>query len=670
MEKFPKWTFQEISFSELKKFLWHAKIASITVEIIRDRFTSALERGVSIDDNIASVKKDLRELFYINFNLPLNAEWKSQNWDNFIKSRLDRLANFKTPKEMEIFQDLFMSDSQEENIKFLESDDFFKVMYLKEWVLEIVNDFLQNDNDKIDFVRIFKGKKFSQEIFESLLDSQNFLKKLDKSWEELKFFIFGDDFIDFENSLSKIFLPWWYNRLFDEFLDKFPILDENGKIIRNHIFFKNPNYKKFFIYEEFLNLAEVYGVDNLEKICSFLNENNEIFWTRFLKVLTEIQKQNLVGFEEINIFLKKYITNNRDNINFLKKHSHIYKNPQILQIFEFFLKNKQKSFIDFLYKINENNKTMEELGILTNFEDFRFIADESIDEVILYERQISEFIPMDSKLASQWQNSIRTKSENKIREIATNRRFQYFFFKYREILQNQIYNNFSDLWKLDSQKIENPDFIETYKMWINTDYNKSQFEQILRQYLKWEFDDENELNQFKTPKNQKWIEENLDLEQRKIWFSKNEKEFLIKTKNSKNPEKNFRKIKISREQNPLNVIMMGKRVIGSCLDFASSYNKYYSTVANAIDANKAVFYLYDEENNIISRVLVTIGSDKKIARYRMYYSKMTDDELDQIFDNYIKKIAYEMKMEINWKSYLVDCIESEKWYMDFEKIIR
>lgn len=88
-----------------------------------------------------------------------------------------------------------------------------------------------------------------------------------------------------------------------------------------------------------------------------------------------------------------------------------------------------------------------------------------------------------------------------------------------------------------------------------------------------------------------------------------------------------------------------------------------------IDANKAVFYLYDEENNIISRVLVTIGSDKKITRYQMYYSKMTDDELDQIFDNYIKKIAYEMKMEINWKVYLVDCIESEKWYMDFEKII-
>lgn len=77
-------------------------------------------------------------------------------------------------------------------------------------------------------------------------------------------------------------------------------------------------------------------------------------------------------------------------------------------------------------------------------------------------------------------------------------------------------------------------------------------------------------------------------------------------KNSKNTHTKHKKIIIEREQDPLRVMMMGNCVNGSCLAFDNSIGNYYSTAANAIDANKAVFYLYNEKNELLGRVLTTI----------------------------------------------------------------
>lgn len=77
-------------------------------------------------------------------------------------------------------------------------------------------------------------------------------------------------------------------------------------------------------------------------------------------------------------------------------------------------------------------------------------------------------------------------------------------------------------------------------------------------------------------------------------------------KNSKNIYTKHKKVIIEREQDPLRVLMMGNCVNGSCLAFDSSAGNYYSTAANAIDANKAVFYLYNEKNELLGRVLVTV----------------------------------------------------------------
>ncbi len=359
-----------------------------------------------------------------------------------------------------------------------------------------------------------------------------------------------------------------------------------------------------------------------------------------------------------------------------------------------------------------------------------------------------------------WNNAVRTKNHETIKKISIERQIKRFFENFEKKLINIIYQDFPEITTKNPEKILRPEFIDAYKMSVNPRYNKKQFHEILKKYLEGEFDDISQMNQFKTPKNQKWLSENLNEEQQKIWLSKNRKEYNFEKNESKEnsfekerqhhirvindkireigrlglvfeeftgewwahleehikgilyyeeafirfhwwkhlfddirfqlesikkideQEKIYKqnsienriltkhkKIIIEREQDPLRVMMMGNWVQWSCLAFESSTWNYYSTAANAIDANKAVFYLYNEKNELLGRVLTTIWQDQKLTRYKMYYAKFPEHWLDKIFDDYIKTLAEKMDIDINGGQYEVQNIESEEWYKDGEQRI-
>lgn len=54
-----------------------------------------------------------------------------------------------------------------------------------------------------------------------------------------------------------------------------------------------------------------------------------------------------------------------------------------------------------------------------------------------------------------------------------------------------------------------------------------------------------------------------------------------------------------RETDPMRVLMMGNWVDGSCLSFYSSVGNFWSTAINALDINKAVYYIEDQNGNIV-----------------------------------------------------------------------
>jgi hypothetical protein len=126
-------------------------------------------------------------------------------------------------------------------------------------------------------------------------------------------------------------------------------------------------------------------------------------------------------------------------------------------------------------------------------------------------------------------------------------------------------------------------------------------------------------------------------------------------------------VTIYRELHPLKILMMGNWFNGSCLSYYSNTDSFWSNFSNAVDANKAVFYI-ESKNKLIARVLVAITNDKKIIRFPIYYAAKTF-ELDSAFNTYIQEIALKCNMGINGSLNEIKNILSEDWYKDPEKNI-
>ena len=126
------------------------------------------------------------------------------------------------------------------------------------------------------------------------------------------------------------------------------------------------------------------------------------------------------------------------------------------------------------------------------------------------------------------------------------------------------------------------------------------------------------------------------------------------------------KVMIQREHDPLKSLMMWNWVEGSCLSLYSTVWNYWSSISNTVDVNKGVYYIRDEKWELLWRCIITIGQDKKITRYKMYYAQNTGIDIDELFSDYTREIAEKMWLELNGSQYQVEDIEGEKWYKDGE----
>lgn len=140
----------------------------------------------------------------------------------------------------------------------------------------------------------------------------------------------------------------------------------------------------------------------------------------------------------------------------------------------------------------------------------------------------------------------------------------------------------------------------------------------------------------------------------------------LKQQKGKVSSQKAQKVIIQRELDPMNSLMMWNWVEGSCLSFYSTVGNYWSSISNSVDVNKWVYYLRDEKWELLGRCIITLGQDKKVTRYKMYYAKNTSIDLELLFNEYTREMAEMMGLEINGNQYEVEDIEAEEWYKDGE----
>ncbi len=122
-----------------------------------------------------------------------------------------------------------------------------------------------------------------------------------------------------------------------------------------------------------------------------------------------------------------------------------------------------------------------------------------------------------------------------------------------------------------------------------------------------------------------------------------------------------KKLVMYKETDPMRVLMMGTWVSGSCLD--AEGGNAWSTFVNASEANKAVFWITDERERILGRVLVAMDKNQKLVRFPMYYPGYGLD-LDPQFNAYLREVAKELKVGVNGDRNKVEKLIAHDWYMD------
>jgi uncharacterized protein YoxC len=136
---------------------------------------------------------------------------------------------------------------------------------------------------------------------------------------------------------------------------------------------------------------------------------------------------------------------------------------------------------------------------------------------------------------------------------------------------------------------------------------------------------------------------------------------------SQTTKKNITSITISKENNPLRISQMGNRVEWSCL--ASDRENYYSVFANISDINKAVYYITDQNQQVIGRYIMAIDDDLKLMRFHIYTVSGIPVDLTPYVDDYIKNIFGDV-FDFGWKEEKVSNLVCDARYHDGVREIR
>lgn len=511
-----------------------------------------------------------------------------------------------------------------------------------------------------------------------------------------------------------------------------------------------------------------YIVKNLDKdiaksIITNINLNNlkieyiESYINIFKSAKTEEQIIKLSEFLNNKVFTSKHNT----KLIFKRKYNSDFRNFQ--KIFMYYLENKQKSLVSMIEKLG----FLKDFWVRINLDKFKTIDDFRNENWEIKKDELrtnfEKILKLNwenksEKYLKQFDNYIKSKNINWLDNLLIENFIKYFENFYHKKVKNKIIQNLNknsgrqgiDFNSIDDTKLDNPNFIESYKMSVNPKYNKTQINKLLIDYLTWKFDKIEDLNQYNTPENKKWLENNLSKEQQtnwlfpekkiieikndseknnenkniesknndyfeiaikkineinKLWFqfeskfnkiwelvnyfdtniSKQEKEIKEKDSNIfedlklqiNSIKENFKlskskkaeKIIIEKELDPLKSLMMWNWVDWSCLSFYSSVWNYYSAISNTIDVNKWVFYIKNENWDILWRCLTSIWEDKKLSRYKMYYNWNVSYDIDWCFSDYIKELAKKIWIWLNWNEDKVKKVECSAWYQDWIKYI-
>lgn len=129
-----------------------------------------------------------------------------------------------------------------------------------------------------------------------------------------------------------------------------------------------------------------------------------------------------------------------------------------------------------------------------------------------------------------------------------------------------------------------------------------------------------------------------------------------------NKAKKVSKIKIYHELEPLKISMMWNWVDGSCLSYYSTVWNYWSAITNALEVNKWVFYIEDEQWEVIARVLVWIDNNWELEIHPIYYKWNVWIDLKKYFDEYINNLISELWLMKHGDRDNVKLLFCDDWY--------
>ncbi len=121
-----------------------------------------------------------------------------------------------------------------------------------------------------------------------------------------------------------------------------------------------------------------------------------------------------------------------------------------------------------------------------------------------------------------------------------------------------------------------------------------------------------------------------------------------------------KKIILETEENPLEVIQMGEKVVGSCLKIRGGHEE--SAVCNAADINKKIIWAKNEKGEVLGRVLVGITKEGELASFRVFNNDPRID-LEKCYKDFISELAEDIKTKVT-VSGKIEQLVGENWYDD------
>ncbi|MDD4062472.1 MAG: hypothetical protein PHV25_01700 [Candidatus Pacebacteria bacterium] len=148
-------------------------------------------------------------------------------------------------------------------------------------------------------------------------------------------------------------------------------------------------------------------------------------------------------------------------------------------------------------------------------------------------------------------------------------------------------------------------------------------------YLSIEKKQEEQIEEIKKHLKNYCDEDFIDLGQIELIVEKNKEkipeEYLLDIKNRINIMKSSegiksspipKKIIVTSEEDPIKTLQMGEHVSNSCLSLFGNHT--FAIIANAVDVNKKIAWIKDENDNILGRILMAITEEGKLVGFRAF----------------------------------------------------